>query len=191
MSSRHPKPESEFAPQPSLLTFCVVISLFGSFLWGMAASVRGLDATLLWPLLVFGVPLGWLLARTGDSVAWLLVMALTWTRWRELSVALLWTVAITAVLVYLAKNYFKRERPSDPHRGLGADKFSFPSGHAARVTAVAITLSFLFPLWTVAFLLWGTAVALSRVALARHFFSDVIGGTLVGLVVSLLLQLFR
>ncbi len=134
--------------------------------------------------------LAWLLARTGDSVAWLLVIAVTWTRWRELSVALLWTVALTAVLVYLAKYYFKRERPSDPHRGLGADKFSFPSGHAARVTAVAITLSFLFPLWTVAFLLWGTAVALSRVALARHFFSDIIGGAVVGLVVSLLLRPF-
>ncbi len=134
--------------------------------------------------------LAWLLARTGDSVAWLLIIALTWSRWRELSVALLWTVAVTAVLVYLAKYYFKRERPSDPHRGLGADKFSFPSGHAARVTAVAITLSFLFPLWTAAFLLWGTAVSLSRVALARHFLSDIIGGAAVGFVVGLLLQLF-
>ncbi|MCB9003814.1 MAG: phosphatase PAP2 family protein [Ardenticatenaceae bacterium] len=146
-------------------------------------------------LAVWGRPrarhgLAWLLARSGDSIFWIAVIAVLLLRGQTLGWDLLWTVLATAVSVFIAKSIFKRERPSGPGRALSADKYSFPSGHAARVTAVAMTLSFAYPLWAVVWLVWATAVSLARVVLARHFLSDIIGGAIVGLVVSLLLQLF-
>jgi len=52
-----------------------------------------------------------------------------------------------------------------------------------------VALSFAFPAWTVAWLLWAVLVALARVALSRHYLSDVFAGLILGMLISLLLQL--
>jgi len=134
--------------------------------------------------------LAWLLARTGDGLFWIAGSVVLLMRGASLGWDLLWTVLATMVSVFVVKGIIKRERPSGPGRAFSSDKYSFPSGHAARVTAVAITLAFDFPLWAVAFLLWATAVSLARVVLARHFLTDIAGGAVVGTAVALLLQLF-
>jgi len=133
--------------------------------------------------------LAWLLARTGDSWLWALIIG--WLVWRRqpLGWALLWAAASTAVIVAVSKGIFKRRRPSGPGRALSTDKYSFPSGHAARAAAVALTLSFALPIWTPVWLLWATAVSLARVALTRHYLSDIAAGWLVGLLVALLINL--
>jgi undecaprenyl-diphosphatase len=132
--------------------------------------------------------LAWLLARTGDSWLWALVIGLLVWRGARVGWALLWAAVGTAVIVAIAKGIFKRKRPSGPGRALYTDKYSFPSGHAARATAVAATLSFAWPEWSAAWLVWATAVSLARVVLARHFLSDVAAGALVGLTYGLLLN---
>ncbi|MCB8968325.1 MAG: phosphatase PAP2 family protein [Ardenticatenaceae bacterium] len=151
-------------------------------IWSQKLAIRGQRRS--WRLLA------WLLARSGDSVFWVAVCVVALLQRATLGWNLMWTITATAVTVYISKGIYKRERPSGPGRDFGADKYAFPSGHAARVTAVAITLSFLYPLWTAVFLLWATAVALARVVLARHFLTDIAGGAVVGTAVGLLLQLF-
>ncbi|MBP6470872.1 MAG: phosphatase PAP2 family protein [Chloroflexi bacterium] len=137
----------------------------------------------------FSHKLAWLLARSGDSWLWaLIIIWLVW-RWQPVGWVLLWVVVVTAVIVAISKGIFQRRRPSGPGRALSTDKYSFPSGHAARAAAVALTLSFALPIWTPVWLVWATAVSLARVALSRHYLSDICAGWLVGLPTALLINL--
>lgn len=130
----------------------------------------------------------WLIARTGDSWLWAIFILLLLWQWRELGWALLWTVAGAALIVAVSKGVFKRKRPSDPRVAISTDKYSFPSGHAARVTAIAVTLTFFLPNWWLLWFVWATAVSIARVILARHYLSDVVAGWLVGVLYALVLN---
>jgi undecaprenyl-diphosphatase len=130
----------------------------------------------------------WLLARTGDSLFWLAVSGILIWQKSPLGWTLLITVAVTAVLTGIAKGVFRRQRPLEKW-AIATDKYAFPSGHAARAGAVALAMSFAYPSWTVFWFLWAILVALARVALSRHYVSDVIAGLGVGILISLFLQL--
>lgn len=64
---------------------------------------------------------------------------------------------------------------------------SFPSGHAADLVTSTIFVALLAQrLWvTGVALVWAMAVAWSRVALAKHYPSDVIGGAAIGVIAAL------
>lgn len=64
------------------------------------------------------------------------------------------------------------------------DYFSFPSGHAASSFAGALILSNIFPKGKIFFYLLALLISLSRVYLGVHFFSDIIAGAILGLVVA-------
>lgn len=128
------------------------------------------------------------LARSGDTLFWLVIIGVGLAKGWGVSWRLLWTVLATAVLVFAVKGIFKRKRPSGRAHDFSHDQYSFPSGHAARVTAVAVTLSFAQPAWLGVWLVWATAVSLSRVILARHYLSDITAGWFVGLAVGLIIQ---
>jgi membrane-associated phospholipid phosphatase len=131
----------------------------------------------------------WFIARTGDSWLWAFIILLLLWQWRELGLALLWAVGGAALIVAVSKGIFKRKRPSNPRMAFSTDKYSFPSGHAARVNAIAVTLTFFLPgLWPIWFV-WATAVSIARVVLARHYLSDVIAGWLVGVTYAIILNL--
>ncbi len=132
--------------------------------------------------------IAWIIARTGDSWVWFLLSILFIWQQPRFGWLLLATVALTALLTAVAKGVFKRERPA-PKWAISTDKYAFPSGHAARAGAVAVTLSVTFPSWTIFFFLWAFLVCFSRVALSRHFVSDVVGGFLFGVLISLILQI--
>lgn len=131
----------------------------------------------------------WLLARTGDSWLWAIIILLLWWQWRQLGSVLLWTVAGAALIVALSKGVFKKKRPSNPRVAFSTDKYSFPSGHAARVSAVAVTLTFFVPSGWLLWWVWATAVSLARVILSRHYLSDIVAGWLVGITYALILNL--
>lgn len=135
--------------------------------------------------LVHGV--AWVVARTGDSIFWLIVSAvLIYVQWPD-AWSLLITVAVTALLTAVAKGLFKRQRPVEKW-AIATDIYSFPSGHAARAGAVAVALSLALPPYTPLFFLWALLVAIARVMLSRHYVSDVAGGLIFGILVGLLLQ---
>ena len=136
-----------------------------------------------------GLPraLSWLLARTGDSLFWLIISGVLIWQQSALGWILLVTVAVTAALTAIAKGIFRRQRPTEKW-AIATDRYAFPSGHASRAGAVAVAMSFAFPSWTIAWLLWAISVALARVVLSRHYLSDVTAGLIFGALVSLLLQ---
>lgn len=85
----------------------------------------------------------------------------------------------TGVLTVVMKGLVGRERPD------GSDRYSFPSGHTSTVSASAMTLTEFYG-WKVGVPAFAV-VALtgySRVSGDRHWLSDVIGGTTLGMVVG-------
>ena len=61
---------------------------------------------------------------------------------------------------------------------------SFPSGHAVSAFTFAVVFAAGRPSWRPALFAGATAIALSRVVLDAHFFSDVVAGALVGAAVG-------
>jgi undecaprenyl-diphosphatase len=68
---------------------------------------------------------------------------------------------------------------------------SFPSNHAAGGFALAISFYHFEPRFGTVFLLWATCLAISRIFVRLHYFSDVVSGALIGvLAAKLSLALF-
>jgi membrane-associated phospholipid phosphatase len=64
---------------------------------------------------------------------------------------------------------------------------SFPSGHSATALSAAIALATLYPRWRFILIFAGIMIAFSRLVLARHYISDVIAGSFLGIVSVVLL----
>lgn len=135
-------------------------------------------------------------AHSGDSLIWLLLGGLLWSRQsddaRTLALCILGTVLVTSVLSATLKQLFRRRRPTAPTRGFynAFDRYSFPSGHAVRVGALMILLSTSLPRAAIpAVILWGLTVCVSRIALEVHFVSDVGAGLALGWITGILLLL--
>ncbi|MBM4177831.1 MAG: phosphatase PAP2 family protein [Ignavibacteria bacterium] len=62
---------------------------------------------------------------------------------------------------------------------------SFPSGHATTGLAIAVAGSAVYPRLKHAFWIIGLAIAVGRIMLNAHYLSDVLAGSLIGVVVSI------
>ena len=118
---------------------------------------------------------------------------------KQFVIAFISTFLLTTLTVFILQNFFHRLRPittSFNQFQLVLTKcptsFSFPSGHAATAFAAATILTFfdkkrrLF-YYTTAFL-----IAYSRIYLGCHYFFDVLGGGVLGIIIGkLILNMMR
>jgi undecaprenyl-diphosphatase len=130
--------------------------------------------------------------RLGDGWLWLLVAILLPATGRfDLLAAAAVAAALANASVVLLKRRFRRPRPR-PHElfGIAApahfafDRFSFPSGHSLNAFALCGVLSPAFPPLAPLFAFVAGSVAASRVVLGLHYLSDVLVGTLVGVLLG-------
>lgn len=130
--------------------------------------------------------------HSGDSWFWLaglLLVAAFLENWRQLAIALIAGILLTAVVVLLIKFTVRRQRPEGEWGQLyrRADPHSFPSGHAARALMLAVVALGLGPAWLGWLLLvWAPLVGLARVATGLHYVSDVLAGWVLGLALGFL-----
>ena len=94
-------------------------------------------------------------------------------------------VATSEIMIGTLKGLYERPRPTGSL--IATTSSSFPSGHAlgAAVTAVGLVIALLPPgptrwSWERRAVLYTSLMALSRVYLAAHWFSDVVAGALLG-----------
>ncbi|MFF7755297.1 phosphatase PAP2 family protein [Streptomyces sp. NPDC007971] len=126
-----------------------------------------------------------------SAVAVLTVWLLYRRAWRLAAWAAVTAVA-SGLIGLLVKAVVERARPALQDPVAHAPGYSFPSGHAmTATTSFAIFLLVLLPLvpriwrtacWCIA-VFSGLGVGFTRVALGVHWFSDVLGGWLLGLAV--------
>ncbi|UCH36201.1 MAG: phosphatase PAP2 family protein [Armatimonadota bacterium] len=90
----------------------------------------------------------------------------------------------TTVMVGLLKRTVQRPRPNEPGDGSGDTSFSFPSGHAASAFSAATVIAHHYPDLREPAYVGAALISVSRVALRRHYPTDVAAGALVGILVT-------
>jgi undecaprenyl-diphosphatase len=161
--------------------------------WDVALShllARRPDARLRWPAM-----LG---AHLGDSWLWVGVTWALWRWWRRAEPSRqarpLWGWALSlaggAAVTLAVKQRIRRPRPQEARRlhGPGADRYSFPSGHAVRWGVIAAWSSRFVPYsgllaWPLA--LW---TGWSRIHLGIHYVGDVLAGYTAGALLGWLMR---
>lgn len=124
-------------------------------------------------------------------IMFFLVGVLFRRRWRDLSGSMLLAIGLTVSITTVLKSLVGRTRPDTPWIGHLDALASYPSGHAAAGTALAIGI--VQTTWAlsrhlrttvlvaVASALLAAAVAIGRLVLSVHHVSDVLGGAIVAL----------
>ncbi|MDR2920097.1 MAG: phosphatase PAP2 family protein [Tannerella sp.] len=76
--------------------------------------------------------------------------------------------------------------------GYSGGRYGFISGHAANSFGFAMFTALLFrnKFYSVIILLWAVIISYSRVYLGVHFFSDVVGGMIIGIIIGYLIYKF-
>jgi undecaprenyl-diphosphatase len=141
----------------------------------------------------------WMLTATrlGDGWLWLAAAALIaveGTRGLRVLGALAVSAAIANTLLVCIKRRVRRLRPREvvhaasfdvgPLAWFASDRFSFPSGHALNSFAICSVIALEYPGAAVLALAAATSVAASRVLLGLHWLSDVVAGSLAGLLIG-------
>ncbi len=153
-------------------------------------------------------PGGWydlfsLITYAGES-QWYLIAGMVLFVWfrksnppkAALGLFLFSSVAVAGLLADLIKYLVGRARPSlyfsDNFYGFGFLRYdtewiSFPSGHSATAFGVAMVLALLYPRWRILVISTALLIAFSRLFLARHYISDVLAGSFLGVASTVLL----
>lgn len=91
------------------------------------------------------------------------------------------------ILLYLIiKRWVRRKRPFENIEGIRfmiapPDQFSFPSGHTAGAFVFAILFGHFFPIVSVPLLIWAALVGYSRIYVGVHYPTDVLAGSILGI----------
>jgi len=112
---------------------------------------------------------------------------------------LITTFIITSLSVQAAKFFFDAPRPKlyfqkeigKLHFVKGVEILShnsFPSGHTLTAFATGVLLTYLAKnkSWSVLLIIYGVMVGFSRMYLSEHFFEDVVGGSIMGVVLTII-----
>jgi membrane-associated phospholipid phosphatase len=156
-------------------------------LWRFALDVTDWAKGLPWIIaaLVFYAAVQAIMAWSGETTLL--------RRISDYSLALLASFVAASVVLHGIKIFLGRRRPRDDfEHGLYGFRYftwqlqydSFPSGHSMTIFCVAVLLSAIVPVLAPLWLLLATGLAITRAMLTAHFFSDVLIGSAIGILVA-------
>jgi len=152
---------------------------FGGFDYDVTHFIRGLNNggllnTLFW----------WVTFTGSITFMVLITIALYVAGLRKEALVFAIIFILTTAFATAVKYAVARPRPSDLGVVPEAEP-SFPSAHTANAFAFATTLSSYHRKFTIVLFAWAILVGFSRLYLGLHYFTDIIGGAILGIVVSL------
>ncbi len=126
----------------------------------------------------------------GNPIFWIVIAAALYWRGQENRGFFMMNLVVFASAVAGGLKYaFVRPRPSasdfNVMTGDGYNTYSFPSGHSTIIAAAfAYCYNMIEKRWKVIFAMVVVLVAYSRMYLGMHYFTDVIAGIVIGLVIG-------
>jgi undecaprenyl-diphosphatase len=129
------------------------------------------------------------IAHSGDGALWATAGLVGLACGSQRTRRLVWRAGLSVLLasgsVALIKRAVRRQRPRPPGQEriplwAAHDRYSFPSGHSARLLATATVVTATHPAAGAALGVWSAVVGLSRVALGAHYLFDVAAGLATG-----------
>lgn len=195
-SKSNKKPADKADIRPENHSF---INVFFSSILAIDASLSRLLAICSTPGSLFR-PFAIILEWSGHGVPWFFIIlyGILYTPLADrqklyILYNYLFSLILDAISVGLLKSIIKRKRPSynhsnDMHTFVNADNYSFPSGHASRITLMTyLTIHFFKGSGLPTKILlasWAFWVCLSRVMLGRHYLSDICCGSFLALIIA-------
>lgn len=167
-----------------VITITVKIGYFDAFDYVSVLTINGLASKPFTSVVV-------LYTEFGGEILWIVLAPTLYilgkTSGRRSAVMMAAAIALGSIIELIVGQIYYRPRPylilSDLNlfSSILSQDPSFPSGHTARAFAGALAFSYNYKRWSYLMLPLAVAVGLSRVYLAVHYPSDIIGGALVGL----------
>lgn len=115
------------------------------------------------------------------QILMLIFLVFVWTKKsRALMPSLIFSLALSALTVFILKSVISRPRPEIIHLTTETDS-SFPSGHSNSVFSVYPIINKNYKKLSLIWLTFSVLVAFSRIYLGVHYLSDVIFGAIIGL----------
>lgn len=120
------------------------------------------------------------------------IIIFTWFYSTDLALKLFIAVASVTIISFAIKTIFPKDRPRKQKFTTLVEKIdasSFPSVHSARITVLTfwlalISTNILLQIFIIAI---GVLVAYSRIYLKKHYYIDVFGGIILGVIINLLI----